>query len=365
MKNKEFDIFVFYKYLTVGKEIIDNDNCEFNDIAVVIDSNDEKLVGKSLTKLGPASFIGDILDDPELLWTEDVWDEQRYKVAHEKINLQGNNISKYWKDQYNKKAGTFWHEFYRRNTDKFYKDRHYLHVVFPELLDSGTDGKLSLLEVGSGVGNAVLPLLELNKNIFITCIDFAKSAIDILKKNITAINATNRLKAFVFDIVNDDFSILNSFNYFSNNDENNNDENNKNDNNKNDNNNIAINFVNNNNNNYSNNNTNNINNNYSNNNNNMISNENTEITNNIENISFDIVLCMFVLSAIDPFFQSAVLKKLYNTMNKNAFFLFRDYGRFLKKKYKLNNKENFCLFIYSFCREFIYKNNNLFQNLCF
>ena len=36
------------------------------------------------------------------------------------------------------KANVFWHQFYKRNSDHFYKDRHYLHVVFPDLL-AGTN----------------------------------------------------------------------------------------------------------------------------------------------------------------------------------------------------------------------------------
>ena len=39
------------------------------------------------------------------------------------------------------KANVFWHQFYKRNLDHFYKDRHYLHVVFPDLL-TGTNNTI-------------------------------------------------------------------------------------------------------------------------------------------------------------------------------------------------------------------------------
>jgi hypothetical protein len=60
------------------------------------------------------------------------------------------------RDKYVREASKFWHTFYKRNTDNFYKDRHYLHIVFPELLNQpvigeNSDGRLRLLEVGCGV----------------------------------------------------------------------------------------------------------------------------------------------------------------------------------------------------------------------
>lgn len=145
--------------------------------------------GTAFTKLGPAAYAGDILDDPELLWTEDVWNDDREEEAQRKLAEQGSSISGYWKNQYETKAGTFWHKFYKRNADHFYKDRHYLHLVFPELLggsaqtDTTESIPLHLLEVGCGVGNAVLPLIEINPNIHVVAMDFARSAIEILNKH--------------------------------------------------------------------------------------------------------------------------------------------------------------------------------------
>ena len=80
--------------------------------------------------------------------------------------MQGvSKITPYYRNRYIDNAGKYWHEFYKRNSDHFYKDRHYLHIVFPELspeyyseinLESnkfcGPDASIHLLEVGSGVG---------------------------------------------------------------------------------------------------------------------------------------------------------------------------------------------------------------------
>jgi hypothetical protein len=151
--------------------------------------NDNSGRGKSFTSAGPAPLpvTGSILDDPDLLWTDDTWDEERVNEAVNRINSQGGCISAFWRNKYIREAGKFWHEFYKRNKDNFYKDRHYLHVVFPELLDppavDSSDGCLHLLEVGCGVGNAILPLLDVNPHIRIHAIDFASSAIQILRSN--------------------------------------------------------------------------------------------------------------------------------------------------------------------------------------
>ena len=79
------------------------------------------------------------------------------------------------------------------HNDNFFKDRHYLHTVFPSLIEStdptsssseiSSQSPIHLLEVGCGCGNAVWPLLELNPRLHVTAIDFAKSAIEIVKKH--------------------------------------------------------------------------------------------------------------------------------------------------------------------------------------
>jgi hypothetical protein len=36
--------------------------------------------------------------------------------------------------KYEREAGRFWHLFYLRNQDRFFKDRHYFEAEFPQLL---------------------------------------------------------------------------------------------------------------------------------------------------------------------------------------------------------------------------------------
>ena len=231
------------------------------------------------------------------LVTIDLWDDTRINEAQVRLSTQGDNVSDYWKENYKKNAGQYWHEFYKRNTDNFYKDRHYLHVEFPELLQyndcssgscsSGGSGSSSIdsellvqeakeegdakptkpiiqthhvqmLEVGCGVGNAVIPLLELNSNLYVNAIDFATSAITILRKHASITKYSERLVANVCDVIHDELPL-------------------------------------------------------------------TEVA---RNNGLDIVLCMFVISAINPDQQQQVFNKLANSMKIGGRLLFRDYGRY-------------------------------------
>ncbi|CAL8074518.1 unnamed protein product [Calicophoron daubneyi] len=65
-------------------------------------------------------------------------------------------------------AGKNWDRFYKRNGTKFFKDRHWTTREFADLVqlqmsssdDQDNSHQLSILEVGCGVGNFLLPLLE-------------------------------------------------------------------------------------------------------------------------------------------------------------------------------------------------------------
>lgn len=231
---------------------------------------EEISTGYKLTIEGPASYDGDILEDPELLWADDEWDDERVKAAQERVREQGAPLPPYWYEQYTSKANKHWGQFYKRNGDRFYKDRHYLHAEFPEVLERGSDAcGMRLLEVGCGVGNAVIPLLELNPSLQVYAIDFANSAIDLLRQNQLAVDG--RLVCSVCDVVQDDLPV--------------------------------------------------------------------------DPCSVDLVLCMFVLSAISPEQQQAVIVKLSRCLKVGGKLLFRDYGRYdeAQLRFKKNSllKDNF------------------------
>jgi tRNAThr (cytosine32-N3)-methyltransferase len=109
-------------------------------------------------------------------------------------------------DVYNENASCFWNEFYQKNENKFFKDRHWLGTEFPELfewdsrqhcVETPSHARRVVCELGCGVGNTMFPLVaelkerakkgsEGEKNIaaqdtFVFASDFAPTAIDVLK----------------------------------------------------------------------------------------------------------------------------------------------------------------------------------------
>jgi len=205
---------------------------------------------------------GDAENATAPLMSADPWDDDRLQEAEQRIRNQGSNVSEFWRDSYRDKAAQHWHAFYKRNSDNFYKDRHYLHVEFPELLQYSEDSsdstrRLQLLEVGCGVGNAVTPLLELNARLYANAIDFARSAIEILRHHPSVDKHPGRLIANTCNVIT----------------------------------------------------------------------EALPLSADVQG-QLDVVLCMFVLSAIVPQQQLGVLKKLAADMKYGARLCFRDYGRY-------------------------------------
>ncbi|KNC46267.1 uncharacterized protein AMSG_02720 [Thecamonas trahens ATCC 50062] len=113
----------------------------------------------------------------------------------------------FWVAKYEKEAARNWDIFYKRNTNKFYKDRHWLKAEFPAL--AAGDGSLRLLEVGCGVGNTIFPLLDEVPGLEILGIDFAKRAIAMVREHPTYVaehtaDRSPRVHAAVADLVHDD-----------------------------------------------------------------------------------------------------------------------------------------------------------------
>ena len=209
MSSAEFSTVLSFIYsnVTLMNDKRNHSNLEVQETIPACPADDSR--GRAFTSLGPPEYKGkDILEDPDQLWLDDAeWDEDRVKAAEMRIVDQGDNAPQFWREKYVREANKYWHTFYKRNTDHFYKDRHYLHVIFPELLNkpdaASPDGRVRLLEVGCGVGNAILPLPALNPCLTIHAIDFAASAIHILRSNPQVINSGGNILADVCDIVND------------------------------------------------------------------------------------------------------------------------------------------------------------------
>ncbi|XP_072253164.1 tRNA N(3)-methylcytidine methyltransferase METTL8, mitochondrial isoform X2 [Leuresthes tenuis] len=161
-------------------------------------------------------------------WTEEDKENARQKVQeNSSVQLPLTEQGKFDTD-----ACQYWDTFYQMHQDKFFKDRRWLFLEFPELLPShaedqatetlhahqqkaalqhneaafqtstfpGQDASFRILEVGCGVGNSVFPIVNNIKgtNSFLYCCDFSPRAIQLVKDHPDYHNSM--CHAFVHDI---------------------------------------------------------------------------------------------------------------------------------------------------------------------
>lgn len=107
------------------------------------------------------------------------------------------SINSFWEEKYYKEASKNWNLFYKRNETRFFKDRHWISNELPELFCPNVN---RILEVGCGVGNFALPLLEVHPGAEIFACDFAPRAIELLQQDRRYVAAAGRCTAFVADL---------------------------------------------------------------------------------------------------------------------------------------------------------------------
>lgn len=120
-----------------------------------------------------------------------------------KLKKDVNLVTDFKRDKFEKEAQKNWDLFYKRNTTKFFKDRHWITREFHDLLDEKEpqNKQKKVFEVGCGVGNFLFPLME-ETNLFFYACDFSKRAVDFVKENEKYDDS--RCKVFVCDITEDD-----------------------------------------------------------------------------------------------------------------------------------------------------------------
>ncbi|PAV62915.1 hypothetical protein WR25_26751 [Diploscapter pachys] len=98
-----------------------------------------------------------------------------------------------------------WDAFYRTQSNKFFKDRQWIIKEFPELdpRHSRNEGKskITVLEVGCGVGNTAFPILNEipdDGKFFLFSSDYSQEAVNVLKANDKY--DSRRMQAFCWDI---------------------------------------------------------------------------------------------------------------------------------------------------------------------
>ncbi|CAG8600330.1 8603_t:CDS:2, partial [Ambispora leptoticha] len=192
-------------------------------------------------------------------WDNVIWDEDQEKYAQERISKQSNRlVTPEDQERYHAEAAEYWNAFYQKNENRFFKDRNWLKIEFPELHSTtiANSGPKRVFEIGCGAGNTLFPLLTINENtdLFIYACDFSSTAVEVVKNN-PEFNPTNS-RVFVWDLTS------------------------------------------------------------------------TDIPSCIQPESIDIIVLIFVLSALRPEEWKQAVENVYKMLKPGGLILFRDYGRY-------------------------------------
>lgn len=175
-------------------------------------------------------------------------------------------VTPFWQAKYERDAPKYWHKFYERNGERFYKDRHWL-------CDEESDGfgclisnanasqhaPVVVLECGCGAANAAFPLLAANPHVNIYAFDFAPSAVALVRA--APAFDPRRMNAFVWDFARDNLECVPS----------------------------------------------------------------EDRGGLVSDNSVDFALCLFVLSAVPPPLQAAAVRRVERILRPGGRLLFRDY----------------------------------------
>ncbi|KAG0325080.1 hypothetical protein BG004_003303 [Podila humilis] len=140
-------------------------------------------------------------------WDHAPWGEEQEEHALKEVARQNlDPVPKELVETYHAEAADNWNKFYSKNENRFFKDRHWLRIEFPELFQmvEADAGEKNVMEIGCGAGNTMFPLLLESKNpkLFVYSCDFSKTAVEVVKNN--PAYDPSRGKAFVWDLTSDD-----------------------------------------------------------------------------------------------------------------------------------------------------------------
>ncbi|TQS33077.1 hypothetical protein Golomagni_06585 [Golovinomyces magnicellulatus] len=141
----------------------------------------------------PDMFGARLLKADDDIWTHNAWDHVTPPASHyEQVaaTLAKQAETKLSLDEaevFHQAPAGYWDTFYSAHENRFFKDRKWLHLEFPELVETTLEsaGDKTVLEVGCGAGNTVFPLLEINKNpkLTIHACDYSAEAVGVVRSN--------------------------------------------------------------------------------------------------------------------------------------------------------------------------------------
>lgn len=113
--------------------------------------------------------------------------------AEQLIVSSNNVVSDFWIEKYEKDNAKNWDTFYKHNESRFFKDRHYLPEEFEMCeLSSEKDRPFHVVDMGCGVGNALLPMLHHFPNMTAKGFDCSSTAIHFLNERLSTEGLSSR-----------------------------------------------------------------------------------------------------------------------------------------------------------------------------
>lgn len=160
----------------------------------------------------PFQFGQRYLTNEDDVWNHNAWDhvewgDEQREEAQRQLEAQSQTpVPDFDKNLYNSNPAKYWNQFYSNNREKFFKDRRWLSIEFPDLftLTKPEAGSRCIVEVGCGAGNTMYPVLEANTNpdLKVVGVDYSSKAVDIVKQN--EMYAMPQAHAAVWDLANPD-----------------------------------------------------------------------------------------------------------------------------------------------------------------
>jgi 2-polyprenyl-3-methyl-5-hydroxy-6-metoxy-1,4-benzoquinol methylase len=129
------------------------------------------------------------------------WNEDLEKEALEIIKENSDNMESF--EEFIDTQSKNWEKFYKFNKTNFFKDRHYILEEFLELKNDKRD-KITLLDMGCGVGNSFYPLIIRLPNLYVNAFDFSKRAVNMAKTHPMYEKEKHRINLYDLDLVKDE-----------------------------------------------------------------------------------------------------------------------------------------------------------------
>jgi len=155
------------------------------------------------------TFGSRTLDEGDDVWSHNAWDhvvppQEHTDMVEELLNKQAE--SRVCDDdaaRYHAHASEYWDSFYSRHENRFFKDRQWLRIEFPELIAAtrADAPPTTIVELGCGAGNTVFPLLSMNKNanLRLVACDYAPQAVQVVQNHSLYQNQST-CEAYVYDL---------------------------------------------------------------------------------------------------------------------------------------------------------------------